>query len=349
MTARVSFRQTLRGWLASRRVHLVLWVLAVVSAAVLGYILIEGYTLAEAVYMVAITLSTVGYGEVRPLSPAGRWLTVGVIVVGVGTGAYVFTALVDYIVSGQLQARFQERQRMKTLEKMRNHVVVCGFGRVGQQVVEELQTTGVPVVVIDHDPEALARCERLEVLAVAGDATDDEILLQAGIARAKGLVTVLESDADNLFVVVSARALNPRLQVVTRATTETAARKLRRAGADRVVEEYAMAGHRLVSHLLRPHVIDFLDAALRTEDLALWLEEIRVSAASPLVGKTLAEANIRALTGANVLAVARHQDERIVDWSPHLRLQEGDILIALGRREQLAALVVLASGEEPAG
>ncbi len=348
MAERPPQRQAWRARLASRRVRLTLWVLVVFLASVLGYVLLEGYTLAEAVYMVVITLSTVGYGEVQPLSPAGRWFTVGVIVVGVGTGAYVFTALVDYIVSGQLQARFQERQRMKALENLRDHVVVCGFGRVGQQVVAELRAIGVPVVVIDHNPDVLERCERQGVLSVAGDATDDDVLLQAGIARAKGLVTVLESDADNLFVVVSARTLNPRLQVVTRATTETAARKLRRAGAARVVEEYAMAGHRLVSHLLRPHVIDFLDAALRTEDLALWLEEIRVTAASPLVGKTLAETDIRSLTGANVLAVARHQDERIVDWSPRLRLQAGDILIALGRREQLAALASLASGEESA-
>jgi len=334
----------LSRWLHSRRIRLTVWVLLVLAVSVLGYMRLEGYTLTEAVYMAVITLSTVGYGEVRPLSPVGRWFTIGVIVVGVGTGAYVFGALVDYIVSGQLQARFQERQRMRALAAMKDHVVVCGFGRVGQQVVAELQAMGEPVVVIDRNPEVLERCERKGVLSVEGDATDDEVLLQAGIERAKGLVTVLESDADNLFVVVSARTLNPRLQVVTRATTEAAARKLRRAGADRVVEEYAMAGHRIVSHLLRPHVIDFLDAALRTEELELWLEEIRVAEGSPLVGKTLAEANIRSLTGANVLAVARHQDERIVDWSPQLRLQAGDILIALGRREQLEALVALASG-----
>jgi len=338
----------LNRWLHARRIRLTVWVLLVLGGSVLGYMRLEGYSFSEAVYMAVITLSTVGYGEVRPLSPVGRWFTIGVIVVGVGTGAYVFSALVDYIVSGQLQARFQERQRMRALAAMKDHVVVCGFGRVGQQVVAELQAMGEPVVVIDRDPEVLARCQRRNVLAVEGDATDDEVLLQAGITRAKGLVTVLESDADNLFVVVSARTLNPRLQIVTRATTEAAARKLRRAGADRVVEEYAMAGHRIVSHLLRPHVIDFLDAALRTAELELWLEEIRVGEHSPLVGKTLAEANIRSLTGANVLAVARHQDERIVDWSPRLRLQAGDILIALGRREQLEALMALASGRREA-
>jgi len=307
-----------------------------------GYMWLEGYSLVDAVYMTAITLSTVGYGEVRPLSDMGRLFTVGVIIVGVGTGAYLFSTIAEYIVAGEFQGTLKQRRVMRAIKKLRDHYVICGYGRVGQQVAEELRTLGLPFVVVDRDREAIERCEQRQLLFVEGDATEDDVLRQAGIGRARGLVAVLNTDADNVFVVLSARSLNPDLMIVARATTEDTERKLLKAGADRVVSPYVMAGYRMASLLMRPNVITFLDTAMRSQDLELWIEEIEVSPESALVGQTLAEANIRSLTGANVLAIVRGREHRLVDWSPELRLEANDILIVLGKRGQLEALARLA-------
>ncbi len=332
---RASLRRRL-GWLLTA-------VTALLMGGAVGYRLLEGFTWTEALYMTLITLSTVGFGEVRPLSPEGRWFTMGLIVLGVGTGAYALGALTEYIVSGELQGILARRRRMATLKRLRHHYIVCGCGHVGLQVALELQRLGLPLVVVDPHPEALERCEQHGLLYFEGEPTEDEVLKQVGIARARGLVAVLESDADNLFVVLSARGLNPELTIVAQAVSEGAAQKLYRAGADRVVSPYAMAGHRMAGLLVRPYVVAFLDATLRSPDLELWLEEIRVAEHSALVGKTLAEADIRARSGANVLAIAR--GDRQVDWSPRLRIQAGDVLIVLGRREQLLALARLAGDE----
>ncbi len=332
---RVSLRQ---------RVGLLLTVvLALVAWGTLGYRLLEGFTWTEALYMTLITLSTVGFGEVRPLSAVGRWFTMGLIVLGVGTGAYALGALTEYIVSGELQGTLARRRRMATLRKLRNHYIVCGCGRVGEQVALELQRLGLPFVVVEPNPEALERCRQQDMLYVEAEPTEDATLQAVGIERARGLVAVLDSDADNLFVVLTARGLNPNLTIVAQAVSDSAAQKLYRAGADRVVSPYAMAGHRMAGLLVRPYVVAFLDATLRSPDLELWLEEIRVAEHSPLVGKTLAEADIRARSGANVLAIAR--GDRQVDWSPKLRIQAGDVLIVLGRREQLLALARMAGDE----
>ncbi len=307
-----------------------------------GYMLLEGFSPVEAIYMTVITLSTVGFGEVRPLSTVGRLFTVGVIIIGVGTGAYLFGTLAEYIVAGELTGTLRQRRMMQKLAQLQEHYIVCGFGRVGEQVALELHRQGLPLVVVDMDPAVMEHCDRHGIPYVIGDATEDETLRQAGIERARGLVAVLDSDADNVFVVLSARTLNPNLMIVARAATENTERKLLKAGADRVVSPYTMAGHRLVSLLLRPNVIHFLDTALRSRDLELWLEEIEIHENSFLVGQTLEEAQIRTRTGANVLAIIRPAERRLVDWSPQLRLQGGDVLIVLGRQEQLAALAALA-------
>ncbi len=323
-----------------RRILGVAVALFVVSTV--GYMWLEGYTLVEALYMTVITLSTVGFSEVRPLSAVGRLFTVGVIIVGVGTGAYLFSTLADYIVAGELAGTLRQRRIAKMLEKLHHHYIVCGYGRVGEQVAHELRRQNMPFVVIDQNPEIIERCERHGVPYLLGDATDDEVLLQAGIERARGLVAVLNTDADNVFVVLSARALNPNLMIVARATSDDAERKLLKAGADRVVSPYTMAGYRIVSLLTRPHVIHFLDTALHSANLELWLEEIEVVPGSPLVGQTLEEAAIRNVTGANVLAIIRPAEQRLIEWSPTVRLEAGDVLIVLGKKEQLERLADLA-------
>ncbi|NPA06382.1 MAG: potassium channel protein [Chloroflexi bacterium] len=320
--------------------QLALLVASLVLIGTVGYRVLENYTWLEALYMTLITLSTVGYGEVRPLSEQGRVFTMGLIVLGVGTGAYLFSALTEYIISGELQGTLERRRRMKAVNRLNQHYIVCGCGRVGEQVAAELARMRLPFVVVTRDPEAIARCKQHGFLYIEGDPAEDAVLLQAGIQRARGLVAVLDSDADNLFVVLSARSLNPNLSIVAQAVAEDTEKKLYKAGADRVVSPYTMAGHRMVSLLVRPYISAFLDATLRSPDLELWLEEIRVSEDSELVGKTLAEADIRARSGANVLAIARGGKQ--VDWSPTVRIQPGDVLIVLGRRDQLLRLAEMA-------
>ncbi|NPA89877.1 MAG: potassium channel protein [Chloroflexi bacterium] len=307
-----------------------------------GYMVLEQYPFIDALYMAVITFSTVGYGEVHPLSPTGRLFTALIILVGVGTGAYLFGTIAEYIVAGELEGTLKQRRIMRKIETYRDHYILCGYGRIGKQVAEEMRVLGLPFVVVDIDPKIAEHCQRYEVPYIIGDATEDEVLQQAGVKRARGLVAALDTDADNLFAVISARNLNPDMMIVARAIHENVERKFLQAGADRVVSPYTMAAHRIVSLLVRPNVIHFLDTALRSQNLELWLEEVEIMPDSPLVGKTLEEAAIRARTGANILAIIRPSEHRLIDWSPNLRLQAGDILIVLGKREQLEALARLA-------
>ncbi len=317
--------------------------LFLLTLGTVGYRWLEGYTWLEALYMTVITLSTVGFGEVRPLTDAGRVFTIGLIVTGVGTAAYLFTTLADYIVSGELEGTLQRRRWMAQLRSLHQHYLICGCGRMGEQVALELASLDLPFVLIDKHPEHLERARRLGYLAVEGDPTDEVTLEAAQIRKARGLVAVLETDADNLFLVLTARSLNPDLFIVAQALSEATETKLYKAGADRVVSPFVMAGHRITSLLIRPYVVTFLDAALRSETLELWLEEVRVAPDSELVGKSLAEADIRAKTGANVLAIARGEAQ--MDWSPTLRIQAHDVLIILGRREQILEIARLAKDE----
>ena len=309
-------------------------------SSTLGYMLIEGYSLIDAAYMTIITLSTVGFGEVRSLSPVGRSFTMVVILVGVGLVAFLYSVIAEYVIAGHLGGTLKMRRMMRTIEKLQDHYVICGYGRVGEFVARELSATGVPFVVVDRDADAIHRCEECDILFVAGDATNDDMLRQAGVERARGLVAALNSDADNVFVVLGARFMNPELNIVTRSASEDAERKLRAAGADRVISPYRMAAHRIARHLTRPHVLSFLELALGHE-LEFFIEEIKIAPNSKLVGRTMGEANLREATGANVLSVARGGEGQLTDLSPSLHLQAGDILIALGNLTQLGALAKL--------
>lgn len=323
--------------------RILFWLLGIVVLGTAGYRWLEGYSWLEALYMTVITLSTVGYGEVRPLSDTGRAFTIGLILLGVGTAAYLFTTLAEYIVSGELEGTLQRRRWMAQLRSLHQHYLICGFGRMGAQVAMELSALGMPFVVLERRLEEVEQARRAGYLVVAGDPTEEEVLQAAQISKARGLVAVLDTDADNLFLVLTARSLNPDLFIVAQALSEATETKLYKAGADRVVTPFVMAGHRITSLLIRPYVVTFLDAALRSESLELWLEEVRVAPDSPLVGKSLAEADIRAKTGANVLAIARGEAQ--MDWSPTLRIQPNDVLIILGRREQILEIARLARDE----
>ncbi len=310
---------------------------AIVAFGGVGYVLIEGWPWIDAFYMAIITVTTVGFGEVRHLTPAGRLFTLVLIVLGVGGITYSFSALTNYIIAGELRGVLEARRMKRQVESMVGHYIVCGFGRVGQQVCIELAREGRALVVVDHNQDSVDRARAQGYPVVAGDAGSDQILDAAGIERATGLVAAVNSDAANLLVVLSARALNPKLYIVARANLEDAESKLLRAGADRVISPYSLGGRRIAQMLVRPDVVDFLDVVMHDESLQLFLENLTVGPGCPLDGCTVGEAHIREKTGANVLGVKRG-DGIVVSPDPATRMSHGDVVVALGTRRQLEAL-----------
>lgn len=332
-----------------RRVALfVLVLLLITSGGTIGYVALEGWTAMEGLYMTVITLSTVGFKEVRPLSPGGQAWTMTLIVAGVGAVGYLFKSVGQSAVSGDWAAQLRRRRMQERVDALEDHYVICGFGRVGRQVVQDLREKGKRCVVVDPEPVALARVAG-EVPYVIGDAADDDVLRQAGVERARGLVVTTHADPTNLFVTLSARALNHDLVIVARANDESSEPKLRRAGATHVISPYTISGRRIATQLLSPTLTDFLDVVLHSGKLELWLEECTVHDGSDLHGRTVAEADVRKKTGANVLAIRRHDRGEILTNPPaDLRFAPGDVLIALGTREQLGALARAARTGGPA-
>jgi voltage-gated potassium channel len=316
---------------------------SVVSVGIIGYMALEGWSFVESVYMTIITLSTVGFSEVRPLSPPGRIFTAGLILAGVGAMTYLFAAISQYIISGELTGSLRKARMQQRIDALNGHYVICGFGRVGQQVMLDLEGQGKQCVVVESNADALADATPT-TLTVVGDAADDDVLQQAGIERAAGLVAATGDDATNLFVALSAHTLKLDLPIVARANHPSSEPKLRRAGASHVISPYRLSGRRIARQLLYPSVTDFLDIVMHSGDLELWLEECRVEVGSDLDDKTTEESAIRSRTGANVLAIRRHDQGAILTNPPaEMHLAPGDVLIALGTRTQLESLGALAS------
>ncbi|MFN2166273.1 MAG: potassium channel family protein [Anaerolineae bacterium] len=313
-----------------------------VLVSIAGYALIEGWSLVESAYMTAITLSTVGFSEVRPLSTAGRVFTIVIILSGVGTLAYFLSSAAEYIVAGELQGTLQRRRMQRTIDALKDHYILCGYGRVGRQVARELAASGADVVVIDTDARRLAEEEPAPRFHILGDASDDDVLVRAGIERARGLVAATGTDAENVFITLTARSLKRDLVIVVRGIMPDSERKLRKAGADHVILPHAIGGRRMAGVLMRPTVVDFLDVVMHSEDLELWLEDIRVEAGSGLAGHSVGQAHVRSRTGANVLAVKSAGGQLLTDVSATYEMRAGDVLVVLGTREQLRALSLLA-------
>lgn len=308
---------------------------ALLGIGTAGYMVLENMSPVDALYMTVITISTVGFGEVIPLSPPGRLFTIVMILGGAGMLAYAFGAGAEYVVSGSLREAFTQRRRVRMLEDVRNHTIVCGYGRMGKQVTDELHREKQPYVVIDASEAAIEDVFAKGGLGLQGNAEDEDVLLKAGIKRAKHLVASVSSDADNVFVTLTARSLNPDIYIVARANFEESEPKLLRAGASRVVLPYVITGRRVVSNLLRPYVSDFLEGVMHSDDQELVLEQVILPESSPLAGKTMAEANIRGATGVTVLAAS--MPEQPVVTSPHAayRLEAGVRMVLMGTRDQL--------------
>jgi voltage-gated potassium channel len=327
-----------------RRIILYFVPALLVVVGTVGYYLLESdYTLFDALYMTVITLTTVGYAEVHTLSTAGRWFTIVLLLGGVFTLFYAASEIVRGVVSGEVQ-QFLGRQLMeRALAAMNNHVIVCGYGRMGRFVCHEFSRQGLPFVIVDRRPDLAATLDVTGGLAVVGDATSDEVLKRAGVDRARALVTVTPADSDNLYITMSARLLNARLFIVARAEGEKAEQKLLRAGADRVVAPYALGGSRVAQAVLRPAVLEFIELATRVEHLELQIEETRVAEGSRLAGATLTSSRLRQDFGLIIVAIKRASGEMIYTPPPETAMAAGDTLIALGRRSGLDQLEALAA------
>ena len=306
-----------------------------------GYRLLEGWPLLDSLYMTIITLSTVGFGELRPLSPLGRLFTSVLILLGVGTLAYTLTRTIEALVEQRL---FHWRRVQMDIKRIKQHVVVCGFGRMGETVCAQLQQRRVPLVVIERDGTMSERLDQMGILHLIGDATDDSVLAAAGVQRAKALATVLPHDADNLFVTLTARHLSSDLTVVARASNEKNEPKMLTAGANRVLNPYRSGGRQMARQLLQPSVTEFFDLITGGVDTGLSLEEVELQPGSTLVGVTLRDAPIRTEMDVIVVGVRRLQEGLIFNPPSDLAPQVGDVLLALGRRENLRRLEKLATG-----
>jgi voltage-gated potassium channel len=316
-----------------------IWVAVVLTIAgigALGYVALFGWSVSDAIYMTVITLTTEGYREVRDLDEGGRAWTMLLAVSGVGiifgTVGFVAETFVAEALSGR-----RERQRMeRAVETLREHIIVCGFGRVGATVARELEHAGVPVVVIDTVPDSIEAARADRHLVVEGDATRDDILVRAGVQRARALITAVDSDATNVYVTLSARALNPKLFIVARANEEGSEAKLRQAGAHRVVSPYTRAGRQIAELATRPRVADFIDFALSHGQLAFSIEEIEVAPDGPLVGRTVGDLAAR---GIHVMAIVRFGPGQFDTHAPMDRvLKAGEQLIVSGTADVLRDL-----------
>ena len=318
-----------------RRLRLALAMLAgVFVVGTIGYVIL-GFSVLDAVYQTVTTVATVGFREVQPLDDVGKIFTIVLILVGVGTALYTFSVVLETLFEGHLRALFGRRRMERQIETMRGQVIVCGWGRVGRAIADELTAAGADLVVIDLDP---ARVAEAAVPAVVGDATEDRVLEAAGLLRARALVAALDSDAGNLFVTVSARSLRPDLFIVARARVEESEEKLRRAGADRVVNPQSIGGARIAAFVLQPHVTEFLDVVMHDRGLEFRLEEVLVPPASSAAGKSIRDAQLRDRTGALVLALREEDGSFNTNPSPDTTIRAGHILIAIGTPTELDAL-----------
>lgn len=312
---------------------------AVMLMGTVGYVLIEGWTVLESLYMTVTTIFTVGFGEVYPLSHAGRIFTLVVIFLGVGMILYGIGAMMEFVVGGQPSGVFRRRVVIRQVDRLEGHYIICGYGRVGESVARQFAANRVKFVVVDNDPESIAKAETDGLLTVRGDAATDEVLEIAGIKKARGLVSALGSDAGNTFVVLSARVLNPGLIIVTRAGTEDAVSKLERAGADKVVSTYGIGGKRMATLMLKPLVSDYLEVVTGGGELAFLVEEFQLRGDCCMIGQSIETLAVRKRTGATILAVQR-ATTGVFDTnpSPESHLSPGDKIIAIGTPAEIAKL-----------
>jgi len=302
-----------------------------------GYFLIEHMSVLDAFYMSVITISTVGFQEVKPLSPAGRLFTIGLIVTGVGSAVYLFTVIGELVVEGRLREFLGKSAMNRKIHNLSEHVIVCGFGRFGRAVVEELTRNAVPMVVIESNHASEVELEAGGTLHVIGSALEDTVLEDAGISSARAIIVATGSDADNVYITLSAREKNSKILIYARGDTDAGLRRLKLAGADQVVAAYQWAGLRIAASILRPSVVDFLQLAVPGRESEVDLEEIKVSRESPAAGKTIAaveQQNPR----LRIVALKRNDQQLKMIPAADTKIEANDLLVVIGESDSLKRL-----------
>jgi voltage-gated potassium channel len=303
---------------------------------VIGYMGFMHWNFIDALFMVLTSVTTVGYEEVHPLGEAGRVFTMTVIVTGVGTMLYTLGIVGELLVEGHLATYARMRGMERRIAALKDHFVVCGYGRMGMRVAQEFRSLDTPFVMVENNSEPLERLRASDLLYVEGDGASDESLLKAGILRAKGLVSAVDSDERNVFITLTARALNPALFIVARSSYPDSVEKLRRAGANQVVSPYLMGAHRMAALAMRPVAVDVLDTVLHGENIDLVVEELMVPTGSKLLGRSLADSGMRE-AGANVLAIRKRSGQLRINPPENQILESDDLLVAIGTRQQMTA------------
>ena len=314
----------------------------VLALGTAGYVLIEGMSAVDAFYLTAVTVSTVGYGDIVPVTRTGRLFTVVLIMTGVGTVLYLLTQLAELVIEGQLREVFGRSTMQREVEKLRGHVIVCGYGRFGKAVVEELMRSRSPLVILDSDAAKKDELAELAVPYFIGSALSDDALLEAGVERARAIVVATPSDSDNVFITLSARERNPRISIHARAESESGARRLRLAGAQQVISAYQIGGTRIAASILRPAVVDFLEISTLgrgEEDVAL--EEIRVAAGCAMVGRSVGALEKQS-PRLRIVALKREAEPTRMTPDGTTRVNAGDYLVVIGERSSLEQLAQLA-------
>jgi voltage-gated potassium channel len=321
-----------------RLITIIVALVITLGGGTLGFIVFEHYSPFDAFYMTLITITTVGYQEIHPLSHTGRIFNSFLIAFGVTIMLLAVGGMTQAIIELELNQYFGKRRTKKMIDALRDHYIVCGFGRVGRGAAGELQRAGARFLVIDKSEERVEWAMKSGMLAVLADATDDQNLKDAGILRAKGLIATLQSDADNLFVILSAKALKPSLLVSARVNSEQSERKMRLAGAEYVFAPYDMTGNRMAQVMLKPHVFQFIDFTTKGMGLDVGIEQVRVPAGSEFVSKSLIEAKIRKDTGVIVLAIRKSDGRMLFNPPAEAPIEAGDHLIVMGESHNLRHL-----------
>lgn len=316
----------------------------IVAIGVVGYMVIEGWAFLDSVYMTITTITTVGFREIHPLSDAGRIFSIFIIIGGVGGALYVLTTIMGYLLEGQFGITMW-RRRMKTkIAKLKKHFILCGYGRVGEEIALTFSEEGAPFVIISNNEEHVAKAEKEGYLAIFGDATSDDVLKEAGIERAYGLVSAVGSDTDNTFITLSARETRPDLFIEARSSSPASEGKLRRAGADRVISPHTIGGRRMAMLALRPAVVDFIDTVAYGRGRELQLETVDVVSGSSLIGQTMGQAKGR--VGITVLAMRKESGKLIANPPDEDPIEDGDRLIVIGTKQRLSTLERILEGKK---
>ena len=322
-----------------------LFLIFLLSIGTVGFYFLEGFSWFKAFYFTVITISTVGYGDIIPQTAAGKIFAVFLILGGAGLFFYAFGLISEIVLSGTIRNFFGRRQVEKKVQTLKDHYIICGYGRIGKHICR-LIARELPFVIIESDPAVIKEIEADGFLFIEGDATNEEVMIKAGIERARGLVTVLRSDPDNVYIILTARSLNPRIFIMARADDEKVVKRLHQAGANKVFLPYLVGARRMALALMRPAVTDFLELTSPVMNMELQIEEVRLCPDSPLVGKDLVASRIREVSGAIILAVKKFSGDMVFNPPPQYVLEAGDVLIALGERKDLVRLEKLAAGKK---